>query len=272
MKRTNDPAALTWAADAYLAFGDHRLRPALELLSRIDTSPRSIVDLGCGAGGPTRWLARRWPDATLVGIDHSDSMLETARASDRAESDSRARAIDWRQGDVAAWRPDDDDAPDLIFSNACLHWIGDHDALFPRLLSDLAPGGVLAVQMPLSWPQPSHRLMREVLDDLGLTARVPTLYQRPVDEPDVYMRRFRGLTAQLDVWTTTYQQVMTGEEPVYRFVLSTGLRTVQDALDGDEWSRFEPEYRGRLLTAYPREADGTTIFPFRRLFLVATKP
>lgn len=269
-----------WNPDAYLDFADQRLRPAVELIARIGGAPRHVVDLGCGAGGPTRCLARRWPDAQILAVDRSPAMLDEARreaASDEALQASRAiedaGAIEWRQGDVASWRPDPSaPPPDLIFSNACLHWLPDHDALFPRLLSHAAPGGTLAVQMPLSWPQPSHRLMREVLADLDLSESVPSLARRPVDEPEVYVRRLRDHAAALDVWTTTYQQILTGSDPVYRFVESTGLRPVRAALDSGAWSRFETEYRHRLRQAYPAESDGSTHFPFRRLFVVARAP
>ncbi|MDA8019033.1 MAG: hypothetical protein MPN21_16450 [Thermoanaerobaculia bacterium] len=83
--------------------------------------------------------------------------------------------------------------------------------------------------------------------------------------------RLRRHSRQVEVWTTTYEQILGGEQPLYRFVETTGLRPVRDALRGADRNRFESEFRKRLVTFYPQETNGTTLFRFRRLFIVATK-
>src|SRR5439155_22226666 len=130
---------MTWDPARYLAFAGHRLRPALDLMQRIPlAAPESITDLGCGPGNVTAMLRERWPRAALVGVDNSDDMLAKAQRD--------YPAIEWRSGDVATWTPPRPVA--LIFSNAALHWVPEHKQLFPRLLHQLRPDGVLAVQMP----------------------------------------------------------------------------------------------------------------------------
>ena len=53
---------MSWEPEQYLKYASERLRPALDLMARIDlAAPRSVVDLGCGAGNVTRILAQRWP-------------------------------------------------------------------------------------------------------------------------------------------------------------------------------------------------------------------
>lgn len=149
----------SWDPLQYQKFADHRLRPALELLDRVTlTAPPLIYDLGCGSGEVTRLLAKRWPEARIVGLDSSKEMLATAA--------SEPGNIPWVEADIRHWQPEA--APDLIYSNATLQWLEGHQELFPRLLGFLNPGGCLAVQMPLSWALPSHRLMRETLADGGL--------------------------------------------------------------------------------------------------------
>ena len=70
-------AKVSWNPEQYLKFGDHRLRPAMDLLGRIDLeSPGLVYDLGCGTGNTTKLLADRWPDSRIVGIDSSSEMLE----------------------------------------------------------------------------------------------------------------------------------------------------------------------------------------------------
>src|SRR5215207_1238801 len=126
--------ATRWDPDQYLRFADHRLRPALELLDRVPlTSPRVIYDLGCGAGEGTRTIARRWPAATVYGVDNSKEMLEKAAAE--------PGRVQWVEADIRQWRPDQ--RPDLIYSNATLQWVEGHAELFPRLVGSLAAGGCL---------------------------------------------------------------------------------------------------------------------------------
>ena len=186
-------------------------------------------------------------------------------------------AVRWVEGDVRSWRPET--PPDLIFSNATLHWVADHRTLFPRLVGTLAPGGCLAVQMPLSWHAPSHRLMREALADggpggsaIGSDALRAEAGRRWVEDAATYYELLAPQAANVDVWETEYLQVLDGDDPVLRWVQGTGLRPILNALAGDERARFLAEYGRRLRAAYPRRADGRTLFPFRRLFVVASRP
>src|SRR5256885_10184756 len=138
---------MSWDPARYLSFAGHRLRPALDLMQRIAlATPKSVVDLGCGPGNVTAMLRERWPEAALVGVDNSPEMLRKARHD--------FPAIAWTEADIAGWqaaRP-----VDVIFSNAALHWVPDHAQLLPRLVSQLASHGVLAVQMPHNHRAPSH--------------------------------------------------------------------------------------------------------------------
>lgn len=256
-----------WDPAQYLRFSDHRLRPALELLERIPLEePRTVYDLGCGTGRVTRALAARWPEARIEGLDSSEEMLRKAR-----EEPGR---ITWKEADIGDWRPPG--PADLLFSNAALHWIPRHGELFPRLAGCLAKGGCLAVQMPLSWDLPSHRLMRETLEDGGEGGRplgTPSLRERmarrPVHTPEFYYDVLAGSVRVQDIWVTEYLHELEGEHPVLDWVRATGLRPVLHALEGDDHQRFLDEYRHRLREAYPRRPDGITLYPFRRLFLVA---
>lgn len=252
-----------WDPAQYLKFGDDRLRPGLDLIQRIACpSPRHICDLGCGAGALTRLLAARWPEAAVKGVDHSADMLTAAAAE--------PSTVEWIESDLRAWQPT---APtDLIYSNATLHWVEGHAMLFPHLLSLLRRGGVLAVQMPLSWGQDSHRLMRQVLEQLGLGSEAlrRETARMWVEEPATYYDLLAPLCAQVDLWQTEYLHVLSGDDPVLEWVKSTGLRPILNGLDDDQRAQFLAEYRTLLRQAYPRRADGTTLYPFCRLFIVAT--
>jgi len=260
----------TWDPAQYEQFADQRLRPARELLARVPLErPARVVDLGCGTGNVTRLLRERFPDADVLGLDSSAEMLEKARAT--------APGVRWSQADIDSWAPEE--APDLIYSNAALHWLAGHEALLPRLFGALAPGGCLAVQMPLSWSLPSHVLMREVLASggpcgrsLGTASLRERAAQRPVAEPATYYDLVARAAAAVDVWTTEYLQQLEGPDPVLEWVRGTGLRPILEGLEGAERDRFLEVYGARLAEAYPARPDGRTLYPFRRLFLIGLRP
>jgi trans-aconitate 2-methyltransferase len=251
----------TWDPAQYLRWSDHRVRPAADLIQRIPLErPAHIVDLGCGTGNVTTLLRRIWPEARMTGVDASASMLERARVSDGT--------VDWRQADIGAWSPD---APvDLLFSNAALHWLEDHGTVFPRLLGFVAPGGVLAVQMPRNFSEPSHTSIVEVARVGPWRERVAHLIRsEPCKAPAYYWDLLAPRAKSLDVWETVYQQALSGDNPVADFVKGSWLKPFLDALDPTEGAAFEAAYRARVERAYPARGDGTTLFPFRRLFIVA---
>ncbi len=252
---------VAWDPAQYLKFADHRLRPAIVLLNRVDLDrPGEVYDLGAGAGNVTRLIKERWPDARVTGVDDSQAMLAKAAAT--------APAITWQQADLATWCPPR--PADLIYSNAALHWLGGHERLFPALLAGLAPGGVLAVQMPRNFGAPSHTSISEAARGGPWRARLePLLRPAPVADPDFYYRILAPRVATLDVWETEYLQILEGADPVKEWTKGTWLRPLLDALEEPERSRFEAAYAALVARAYPPQADGRTLFPFRRLFIVA---
>ncbi|MXX86277.1 MAG: methyltransferase domain-containing protein [Acidobacteria bacterium] len=258
-----------WDPAQYDRFRDFRLRPALELLDRVCITRASLVyDLGCGAGTITRIVADRFPGARVVGLDRSPRMLAKARAE--------PSRVEWVHGNIADWEPEQ--APDLIFSNAALHWLEDHQALLPRLLDYLAPGGCLAVQMPLSHAQPSHVLMCETLANggvggapLGDETVAAAAGRDWVLDSDTYYDLLAPGASEVDIWETEYLHRLEGEDAVLEWVRATGLRPVLNGLAGADLERFLEVYRERLRDAYPRRADGSTVYRFPRLFLVATR-
>lgn len=254
---------MAWDPTQYLAFSDHRLRPALDLLHRIPLEePARIVDLGCGPGNVTALLRRRWPAAAVIGVDSSDAMLTRARATDPD--------VDWQLADLARWTPP---APvDLVFSNAALHWLDDHAALFPALIGMLVPRGVLAVQMPRNFAEPSHTSLYATAREEPWRDRLePLIRPEPTKAAEYYRDLLAPSVGALDVWETSYLQTLTGDNPVAEFVKGSALGPFLEALAGDERAAFEAVYREKVRAAYPPRPDGTTLFPFRRLFLVARR-
>jgi trans-aconitate 2-methyltransferase len=252
-----------WDPGQYLQFADERLRPALDLLGRVPLpAPKRIVDLGCGAGNVTAVLKQRFPGAEVTGVDGSAPMLERART---AAPDCR-----FVQADIGAWHTDT--TPDLIYSNAALHWIGGHDVLFPRLMSLLAPNGVLAVQMPAMHDAPFRRLQLQVA---ATGPWAPTL-RGHASAGDIlsageYWDLLKPHAATLHIWETTYLHPLSGEDPIVEWAAGSSLRPFLEPLNPELGEGFRRAYSEALRPHYPRRADGTTLLPFRRLFMVATR-
>lgn len=262
-----------WDPETYMAFADMRSRPGLELIARIPypsvevISPEVIVDLGCGPGHLTAVLARRWPEARVIGVDSSAEMLT------RAESQFPRQqwpSIEWEHRDIAAWTPEY--PVSILFSNAALHWLGGHDILFPRLMGMLSPGGVLAVQMPDNWDHPSHRLIgRLVADPRWKTRTAPVFLDHPLAEPEEYRAWLLPQSAAIDQWRTTYYQVLEGADPVLAWVKGSVLRPILAVLEPDESQEFLAQLADSYRTNLPPEPSGVTVLPFSRVFMVATR-
>lgn len=254
---------MSWNPEQYLRFADQRTRPAIELLARVGAeAPGFVCDLGCGPGNSTRLLRERWSDADIAGVDSSAAMLEKARAA--------VPGLEWIEADLASWRPAR--PPDVIFTNAALHWLDHHDRLFQALFEALAPGGTLAVQMPRNHASPSHTGMAAAARSGPWRATLePLLRESPVAAPDRYYDLLAGKAAAIDIWETEYLQVLDGENAVVQWTLGTALKPLVDALEEPWRGQFLADYTARMAAAYPRRADGRTLFPFRRLFIVAVR-
>jgi len=251
-----------WNPALYVRFEDERTRPAAELLARVPVdAPRFVVDLGCGPGNSTELLVERFPSAHIVGTDSSQAMLATARR--------RLPQLSFELGDIADWAPTE--PVDLTYANASLQWVSGHERLLPRLLSVLAPGGVLAVQMPDNLDEPSHRLMRETAAALlGVSAEDADKLRARILPAQQY---YDLLTPQADVdlWRTTYHHRMDDAAAIVQWLRATGLKPYIDPLTPELQAQFLAEYQRRIELAYPVRADGKRLLAFPRLFIVARR-
>ncbi|QRG07127.1 trans-aconitate 2-methyltransferase [Xanthobacter dioxanivorans] len=253
-----------WNASQYLKFEDERTRPSRDLLAQVPrTDAAFVVDLGCGPGNSTELLAARFPAAEVLGLDTSPDMLAAAR--------TRLPQARFELADASTFtlpKP-----ADLIFANAVLQWVPEHAALLPRLLSLLAPGGVLAVQMPDNLDEPSHVAMRETAmagpwaEKLERATRARTM----LPAPGAYYDMLAPHAGRVDIWHTIYNHPLDGVAAIVEWVKGTGLRPFVDPLEGDERVQFLEEYAARLVDPYPPRVDGKVLLAFPRLFMVAVR-
>jgi trans-aconitate 2-methyltransferase len=272
----------SWDPSVYARFATERARPFADLVARIgagdaasqEPGVRTVVDLGCGAGDQTATLARRWPNARVVGIDSSESMLE--RAEQQATGDLNGR-LSFERADVVDWRPER--LVDVIVTNALLQWVPGHRELLPTFMEHLAPGGWFAMQVPGNFSAVSHQAMRDLTEDPRFSDRLRGVLRgtESVAEPSTYATLLAETGAHVDAWETTYLHVLDpegqfGDDAVLAWVSGTGLRPVLDELSDDPplQQAFLDSYAATLREAYPRKPWGT-LLPFRRIFAVAQK-
>jgi trans-aconitate 2-methyltransferase len=253
-----------WSAQQYLKFEDERTRAARDLLAQVPyVAPRHVVDLGCGPGNSTELLARRWPQAKILGVDSSDDMLRQAG--------ERLPQVAFAKADLTQWAPPS--GVDVLFANAVFQWVPDHVAHLKRLVGALDDSGVLAVQMPDNLDEPSHALMRVTAIEGPWAAKLAqaAAARDPLPAPEAYYDALKPLSARVDIWHTVYNHVLEGPQAIVEWVKGTGLRPYIDPLDGEERARFLEAYAARIAKAYSVRADGRVLLRFPRLFVVAVR-
>jgi len=263
-----------WSAAQYLKFADERTRPARDLLAQVPPLATGegrvplVVDLGCGPGNSTELLAERFPEAEIYAFDTSPDMIETARARLPPERFPHVRFALDNGATFELERP-----AALIFANAVLQWLPHHAPLLRRLVSLLAPGGTLAVQMPDNLEEPSHTAIREVAFSGPWAERLRDAVAGRAVLPTTatYYDMLAPITARLDLWHTIYNHPLEDAAAIVEWFKGTALRPFLDALDPSERSEFLETYRQRLEAPYPRRADGKVLLAFPRFFIVARK-
>lgn len=244
-----------WNPEDYGQFADVRLQPALDLLARVGSLPAgSVVDLGCGSGVMASALKHRFQAHDLVGVDSSPAML--AKAEDKAFDQLQL-------ADIENWQAKE---PALIFSNAALQWVSNHSELMPRLAGMLAKGGTLAVQMPFQHGAPSHRGWSQAEQSAFGAERSESRLN--VLAPERYFDLLSPL-GDFNVWMVEYTQHLAATDmghPVRMFTQSTFGKPYLDPLAHEDKARLIAAYEAAMAEAYPLRADGSVLFPFRRLF------
>jgi trans-aconitate 2-methyltransferase len=272
-----------WSASQYLKFNTERTRPVHDLLSQVlphmtKKTPR-IYDLGCGPGNSTSALLSAFPDALVTGMDASPDMLRKARHA--------VPEAEFVEGDLATFRPDED--ADVIFSNAAFHWLRSPTRIpaLVHLLEGMKPGGVLALQVPDNYNEPTHRLMRDTallpaqpwseafapdatrIGNLDDEAR-PDL--DPIETPAEFYNALLPYAALVSIWRTLYIHPLGGAAAIVEWVKGTGLRPFLDRItDAAAREAYLDAYERGIEGAYEKTGDGKVLLGYPRLFVVAVR-
>ncbi|WP_431145765.1 trans-aconitate 2-methyltransferase [Pseudomonas alvandae] len=256
---------MSWSAQQYVAFEQERTRPSRDLLAAIpQIQARQVIDLGCGPGNSTELLVDHFRSATVRGLDSSADMVEAAR--------KRLPTVTFDTADIGRWN---ENGPfDVIFANAVLQWLQDHATLLPSLVDKLTPGGSLAIQMPDTLHQPSHRLMRDIAVRGPWTSQLAGAAdsRTEVEDASTYYSILKPHCSRVDVWRTTYHHPLAGgASGIVEWFKGSGLRPFLEPLDEAQREDYLKQYHQAVEQAYPALDDGSVLLPFPRLFIVATR-
>jgi trans-aconitate 2-methyltransferase len=253
-----------WNPNQYQKFASERDRPFFDLLARVEKpEAQHVADLGCGTGSLTAKLLEKFPNASIIGVDSSAQMLKKSATLKNSR-------LEFVLADLSAWQPEK--KLDVIVSNAALQWLEDHETLIPNLANLLEPGGILAVQMPINFEQPSHTILHDLTNSETWKPHL-TAFSSKLRAPKPatwYIQTLRSLGFKVDAWETTYHHVLQGENTVLEWVKGTALRPVLKALAPELHLQFLEELGTQYRKAYPTNDFGT-LFAFNRLFFVAQK-
>ncbi|KAL7781764.1 S-adenosyl-L-methionine-dependent methyltransferase [Trichoderma ceciliae] len=255
-----------WSAAQYLKFAEQRTRPSRDLLAQVPlASPKRIIDIGCGPGNSTEVLAKKWPDAKILGMDSSANMIEAARKA--------LPQLEFKVADLHTYTPEG--PVDLLFSNAVFHWINSEDrvSVMKRLIQSLSTGGVFALQIPDNYTEESHKAMRLVAKDGPWSKTLEQLKPSlgPFLSPFELYNELKPLCSSVDLWHTYYQHPLDGHDGIVEWVKGTGLRPFIDPLNPEQRDGFLAAYLEKLKELYPLCIDGSVLLRYPRLFMVAVR-
>jgi trans-aconitate 2-methyltransferase len=253
-----------WNPELYLKFKEERTQPARDLAARINVeNPENIIDVGCGPGNSTNVLFCKWPESEIIGIDSSTSMIESAR--------NNYPDIEWRIEDVT--KMETKEKYDIIFSNATIQWIQNHEKLISELVKMLKDNSALAVQVPLYHNMP----ISQAIEGVSLNKKWKKQTGRANDDftfhsSDYYYDILSGKVKSISMWETSYFHIMPSHQTIVEMIKSTGMRTFLDKLDTtEEKIEFEKDVLKEITKVYPAQKNGNVLFPFKRLFFIGYK-
>ncbi|MGM9971253.1 MAG: methyltransferase domain-containing protein [Anaeroplasmataceae bacterium] len=250
-----------WNSNQYMKFANERTQPSIDLIKRIKITPKSILDIGCGPGNSTNQLYQFFSDANILGIDSSDNMLDKARSTYPGFKFEKC------------FVPDDLnklESFDLIFSNACLHWIPNHKILLPKIMDKLNDGGVFAVQMPMV----QNALFYKALNEVVSTSKwnklnvVQNFYNL---SPNETYNILSGVSKSVEMWETTYYHIVSSYDDIINWYKGSGLRPYLEKLADKEKEIFISDIIIKLKEYFPINSDNTILLKMPRLFFIASK-
>lgn len=251
---------MAWDSDLYLKFANERKQPCIDLSARLDGDFSRILDLGCGPGNSTENLFKKFGNAEIIGFDADDNMLNKAKT---------------KHPDlifVKGFAPTDFNKLsgkfDLVFSNACIHWIPNQAALIDGVYDMLTDGGEFAVQIPLTGESHFYRILYRLINEKYPKLKEINNFHNLNEEGycNALNKKFREVT----VWRTDYYHTVKKED-VLEWYKGSGLRPYLEKLDKCEKEAFLRDLQDAVNEEYKPLDNGLVFLIMPRLFFTAKK-
>lgn len=253
-----------WDPQLYLKYKNERTQPSIDLVSRINIDrPENIIDIGCGPGNSTQILSLRWPESNITGLDNSPEMIKKAGIDYPQHK--------WILADLS--EINSDIKYDIVFSNAVIQWVPDHQAVISKLFSLVNENGILAVQVPMFRDMPIGKSIEEVASRTGwrgYTSGCADLFT--YHDCNFYYDILTGHSNLINIWVTSYIHILDSHESILEWIRSTGIKPYLDRIeDASLKNNFEKEILHEIKKIYPEQKNGKVLFPFKRLFFTAVR-
>ena len=253
-----------WNPQLYLKFKNERTQPSIDLVYRINiNNPEKIIDIGCGPGNSTQILCQRWPDSCVTGLDNSHAMIEKAK-TDYPEQK-------WILSDTD--NLDQKIKYDVVFSNAAIQWIPEHEKLIPSLFNITKKNGAMAIQLPKFRDMPIGKSIEQISAKSRwncYTSEADDLFT--YHDYSFYYELLAEHSVKIDMWETSYIHTLDSQEAILEWIRSTALKPYLDCLENNDMKHeFEEDVLDEIKKNYPLQKKGKVLFPFKRLFFVAYK-
>jgi trans-aconitate 2-methyltransferase len=250
-----------WNPTQYNKFKEQRSKPFYDLLQIVRPATfEQVIDLGCGTGELTKKMHEQVKAVHTIGMDASRHMLEGAEAF-------ITPGLTFELSDIYNYQPKSQF--DLIFSNAALQWVENHEVLFPKILSWLQPKGQIAFQMPNNYDHPSHLFAEQVAQELfpGVFA-VDHVKKNLLDISKYAEILFANGCTEQTCRMEVYGHYLPSGSDVIEWTKGTLLTSYQAKLTNSQFQDFLQAYSTKLLQLI---GNKPYFYPFKRILLWGKK-
>ncbi|WP_374462577.1 methyltransferase domain-containing protein [Chryseobacterium sp.] len=254
---------MPWNPELYDQYKDVRYKPFYDLAALIKPENNiKAIDLGCGTGEQTSILTEKLTGSAFLGIDSSAEMLEKSKKYESDNLHFKLQTIEEATQSGQKW--------DLVFSNAALQWVDDHETLFPKIIELLSPEGQLAIQMPVQNENILNQILAQMTDEEPYASYLNHFKRdSPILSMDDYAQiLFDNGIQDIEIFQKVYPIIADDHEALYAFISGTALLPYLERLEGEQKESFITEFKSRIakrFTKYP------AIYAFKRILMYGRK-
>lgn len=252
---------MAWNPDTYNKFKSERFAPFYDSLNLINIREGiDVIDLGCGTGELTRKLADALPESKVLGVDFSQEMLNDSKAFENEQVHFEQRTIEEQVKLDAKY--------DLVFSNAAIQWVYNHEELLPNIIAMVKPSGQLVIQLPDQKQNASNLILDELVSHEPFSSALQNWNRNsPVLDMERYAQiLFENGGQQITVFEKIYPLVLKDSDALFDWVSGTALIPYIERLNGETKEQFIAAYKERLKERFPKSP---VFYPFKRIIIAA---